>query len=91
LQATYITPFSQDDEHLTCGSFSLDKTVHFESIEFIIDCFGSLSLFLRGNDSSDIFIGTAHSRSPSLRTILEDSIDEFYTASSSERSFGFSV
>jgi hypothetical protein len=80
-----------DGEHLTCGSFSLGKTVRLGSLEFIVDCFNSLSLSPKGNDSGVIFMGTAHSGSPSLRTILVDSTDEFYTTSSGEGSFGFPI
>jgi hypothetical protein len=80
-----------DDKHLTCGGFSLGKIVRFRSLEFITDCFNSLSLSPRENNSDAIFVGTAHSRSPSMCTILEESIDEFYTAYSREGSFCFPV
>jgi hypothetical protein len=76
-----------DDEHLTRGCFSLDKTVRFGNLEFIADYFGSLSLSPKGNNSGTIFVGTTRNRSPSLCTILEDSADEFYTTSSKEGSF----
>jgi hypothetical protein len=32
-----------DSECLTCSGFSLDETVHFGSLEFIVDCFGGLT------------------------------------------------
>jgi hypothetical protein len=76
-----------DGKHLTCIGFSLGKTVHFGSLEFITDCFGSLSLSPKGNDSDVVFVGAAHSGSPSLHTILKDSVDEFAMASSEEGSF----
>jgi hypothetical protein len=40
-----------DSECLTYGSFSLSKTVHFGSLEFIVDCFDGLSLSPWRNDS----------------------------------------
>jgi hypothetical protein len=75
-----------DGEHLTCGGFSLGKTVHSGSLEFIVDCFGNLSFSPKGSDSSTVFLGMVHSGSPSLGTILEGSKDEFYMASSREGS-----
>jgi hypothetical protein len=80
-----------DGKHLTCIGFSLGKTVHFGSLEFITDCFGSLSLSPKGNDPVAIFVGTACIELPSLRTILEDSTDEFYTTSSREGSSDFPI
>jgi hypothetical protein len=37
-----------DEECLTCGGFSLGETIHFGSLEFITNYFGSLSLSARG-------------------------------------------
>jgi hypothetical protein len=73
-----------DGEHLTYSGFSLSKTIHFGSLEFIIDCFGSLSFSTRRSDSGAIFVGMARNGLPSLRTILMDSTDKFYMASSRE-------
>jgi hypothetical protein len=67
-----------------CSGFPLSETIHFGSLEFIADCFGGLSLSLKGGDSSDIFVGTTHDGSPSLRAMIEDSTDEFYMASRGE-------
>jgi hypothetical protein len=67
-----------DGEHLTCGGFSLNETVCSRSLEFIIDCFGSVSLSPKENDSGIIFVGETCGGLPSLRTILEDTTDEFY-------------
>jgi hypothetical protein len=75
---------STDGKHLTCGGFSLDKTTHFGSLEFITDCFNSLSLSPKGNGSGAIFVGMACSRSPSMHIILGDFVDEFYTTSNRE-------
>jgi hypothetical protein len=80
-----------DGEHLTCGGFSIGETVCFGNLEFITNCFGSRSLPLKGNDSGTVFVGTACSGSPSWHAILEDSTDEFYTASSREGSSSFPI
>jgi hypothetical protein len=82
---------STNGECLTCSGFSLDETVCLGSLEFIADCFGSLSLSPMGSHLDAIFVGTTHSRSPSLRAMIEDSIDKFYTTSSGEGSFDLSV
>jgi hypothetical protein len=78
-------------ERLTCGSFSLGKTVHFGSLECITDCFDSLSLAPKGNDSGAIFMGITCSGLPSMCTILKDSTYEFYTTTSEEGSSGFPI
>jgi hypothetical protein len=80
-----------DGEHLTCNGFSLGETIRFGGLDFITDCFSSLSLSPKGNNSCVIFIRMARSGSPSLRSILEDSTNEFYTASSREGSSGFPI
>jgi hypothetical protein len=65
----------------------LVKLFCFWSLAFIANYFGSLSLSPKGNDSDVVFVGAAHSGSPSLHTILKDSVDEFAMASSEEGSF----
>jgi hypothetical protein len=76
---------SADGECLTCSGFSLSKTVRFGSLEFIADCFGGLSLSPRRNDSGAAFMGSTHTRPPSLlRAMIEDSTKEFYMTSSGE-------
>jgi hypothetical protein len=82
---------TNDGEHLTCNGISLGETIHFGRLEFIADCFGSLSFSPKGNDSCTVFMGMACSGSPSWRSILEDSTDEFYTAYSREGSSGFPI
>jgi hypothetical protein len=69
-------------EHLTYGGYFIGKIVHFGNMEFIVDCFSSLSFSPKGNDSGTVFVGTSCSGSPPLRTILDDSTDMFYIASS---------
>jgi hypothetical protein len=80
-----------DGEHLTYGGFSLGKIIRFENLEIITDCFGSLSLSPKQNDSGAIFVGMAHRGSPSLCIILEDFADELYIASIGEGSLGFPI
>jgi hypothetical protein len=75
-----------DSERLTYGGFSHGETIRFGSLEFIANCFGSLSLSPMGSGSGAIFVGMACSLSPSLRTILEDSTDKFFIVSSREGS-----
>jgi hypothetical protein len=52
---------STDGERLTCGGFSLREIVYFGSLEFIIDCFGSLSLSPRRSDSDTTIMGSTRS------------------------------
>jgi hypothetical protein len=74
--------FSVDGEHLTCGGFSLGKTIHLGSFEFIADYFGCLSLSPK-SDSGTAFMGLTYSRPPSSqRAMIEDSAEEFHMASS---------
>jgi hypothetical protein len=74
-----------DGERLTCGGFSLGETVLFGSLEFIVDCFGGLSLSPRRNDSGAAFVGSTRSGPPSLlRAMIEDSTKEFYMTSIGE-------
>jgi hypothetical protein len=54
-----------DGEHLTCGGF-FGETIRFGSLEFITDCFSSLSLSPKGSDSGAIFVGATRFGSPSL-------------------------
>jgi hypothetical protein len=72
-----------DGECLTCGGFSLDKPIHLGNFKFIADYFGGLSLSpWRGNDDT-IFVGSTHSgASTPQRATMEDSTEEFLTASS---------
>jgi hypothetical protein len=83
-----VLPIATDNECLTGGGFSLDKTVCFGSPEFIVDCFGSLSLSPKGSNSGPILVGSTHSGSLSLRPMIEDSTKEFYMASSGEGGSG---
>jgi hypothetical protein len=60
-------------------------------LEFITDCFDSLSLSPEGNDSSVVFVGMVHSGSLSLHIILEESTDEGDTTFSRGGSSDFSI
>jgi hypothetical protein len=42
---------ASDGERLACGGFSLDEIIHFGSLEFITDRFGSLCLSPKGSES----------------------------------------
>jgi hypothetical protein len=53
--------------------------------------FGSMSFSAEGNESDVVFVGMAHSGSPSLHTIFEESADEDDTTSSGGGSSGFSI
>jgi hypothetical protein len=54
-----------DGECLSCGGFSLGKTIRFGSPEFIVDRFNGLSLSPMGNGSDAIVMGLAHGGRPS--------------------------
>jgi hypothetical protein len=70
----------------TCGGFSLGETIHHGSFEFIINYFDGLSLTPRRGDSGAAFMGSTHSGRRSLQWVMiEDSAEEFLTASSGER------
>jgi hypothetical protein len=74
-----------DGEHLTCGGFSIGKTIHFGSLEFSTNCFSGLSISPRWNDSDAALMGSSCCGPPSLLWVMiEDSIEEFHTASSRE-------
>jgi hypothetical protein len=49
-----------DGERLTCSGFSLSETVCFGSLDFITNCFSSLSLSPKGSYSGTFFMGTTH-------------------------------
>jgi hypothetical protein len=68
--------FIANDNNLTDVGFTLGETICFGSLEFTLNHFDNLSLSPDGIDSGTIFVGTVHSGSPSLHTILEESFDE---------------
>jgi hypothetical protein len=70
-----------DDKHQISIGFTLHETIRFWTLEFIADCFSSLSLSAKENDSAVIFMGMAHCGSPSMHAILKDSVDKGDTAS----------
>jgi hypothetical protein len=80
-----------DGKHRTSGGFILGETIRFGSMEFITERFGSLSLSDEWNDSGTVFVGMAHSGSPLMHTILEDSADEGDTSSNGGGSSGFPI
>jgi hypothetical protein len=50
---------------LLCVYFSLGETIRFESLKFVTDYFGGLSLSPMGNGSDTIIMGSTHGRPPS--------------------------
>jgi hypothetical protein len=80
-----------NDKHLIGISFTNGETIRFGSLDFIVNHFSCLSLFDEGNVSGTVFVRIAHSGSPSLHTILEDSIDEGDTTSSGGGSSCFPI
>jgi hypothetical protein len=77
-----------DGEHLTYGGFSLKEIVRFRSLEFNADCFSILSLSLKESDSGAGFWSATHSGPPPPWDMIEDSIEEFYIASTEEGGYG---
>jgi hypothetical protein len=76
---------SVNGERLTCSGFSLSKTVHLKSFEFIANYFNGLSLSPRRNDSGTTVMGSTHSGPLSLWwAMIEGSTEEFHMASSGE-------
>jgi hypothetical protein len=55
--------FIANDDNPTSVVLALGYTIHFDSLEFISDCLGRLSLSPLGWDSDAIFISMAHSGS----------------------------
>jgi hypothetical protein len=77
-----------DGEHLTCGRFSLSKTVHLRNFEFIADYFGGMSLSHRKGDEGVTFMGSTRGGVSTPRwAMIEDSTEEFLMASSGEGCF----
>jgi hypothetical protein len=76
-----------DDDPIGVG-LAPGNTIHYGSLEFIIDHLGRLHLSPQGWDSNAIFIGMAHSMSLSQRTALEESSCEDVATSGTEGSLG---
>jgi hypothetical protein len=74
-----------DGERLSCDVFSLDKTIHFESVEFITNRFGDLCLSPMGDGLGAAVMGsTCGGRPCPLRVMIEDSVEEFHMTSDGE-------
>jgi hypothetical protein len=88
---SYVITVVADGERLTCGGFSLCKTIHFGNFEFIVNYFGGLSLSPRKGDIGATFMGSTHGRAPTpWWAMIEDSAKEFHMASSGEGSSNLS-
>jgi hypothetical protein len=82
---SFVLVVVADGEHLTCGGFSLGKTIHLGSFKFITDYFDGLSLSPRRGDSGATFMGsTRNGTSSPWLAMTENSAEEFLTASSGE-------
>jgi hypothetical protein len=67
-----------DGQSLSCSGFSLGETIHFGSLEFIVDRFGGLSLYSSGDVLGTFVMDSARSGPPSpLWTTMGDSTEEF--------------
>jgi hypothetical protein len=76
-----VLTVATDSQHLSCGGFSLGETIHFGSLEFIINCFGGLSLSPMGDGSDAIVMGSTRGGPTSpLRAMMGDSVAEFHMA-----------
>jgi hypothetical protein len=74
-----------DDECLSCGEFTIGKTVHFGCLKFITDRFNGLSLSPMGDGLDAIVMGSTHSGPLSpLRAMMGDSAKEFHMALNGE-------
>jgi hypothetical protein len=62
--------------NLTNFEFTQGEAIYIRSLEFITHRFDCMSFSPKENDSGPIFVGMVHSGSPSLYTILEESISE---------------
>ncbi len=56
-----VITITADGERLTCGGFSLCKTIRLGNFEFIINYFGGLSLSPSRGNKGATFIGSTHS------------------------------
>jgi hypothetical protein len=81
--------FVANGNNPTSVGLALGSTIHFDSLEFNVDCIGRLSLSPQEWDSSAIFIRMVHNASPCLHTTLEESSDEDGAASGVGGTLGF--
>jgi hypothetical protein len=77
-----------DSEHLKCGGFSLGKIVPLGNFKFIADYFDDLRLSPSKGNIGAAFMGSTRSAaSTSQWAMIEESVEEFLTASCAEGSF----
>jgi hypothetical protein len=65
-----------DDIYLLGALLTQDEAIHFECLKFITDPSHDQGLLPEGNNSGAVFMGMAHSGSPSLHAILKESPSE---------------
>jgi hypothetical protein len=80
-----------DSSNLFDIGLAWGETIRSEKPEFIADHFNYLSLSPKGDDSGIVFMGMAHSGSPSLYTIIEESTGKDDSASSQGGSSSFPI
>jgi hypothetical protein len=84
-----VITVATDGECLTCGGFSLGEPVRLGNFEFTANYFGGLSLSPRRGDSGTTFMGSTRcGASTPWRAMIEDSAEEFLTASSGDGGSG---
>jgi hypothetical protein len=84
--------FITNDNNPTSVGLAPGSTIHFGSLEFIVDHLGQISLSIppppQERDLGAMLVGMVHSGSPSLRTTLAESSDEDGATSSARGSLG---
>jgi hypothetical protein len=79
-----------DGEFFLLCDFSLSETIRYGRLEFIVDCFGGLSLSPQRDSSDAATMGSTRSRPPSpLQAMTRDSTKELHTTS--DRDGGLNV
>jgi hypothetical protein len=80
--------FIANNNNPTDVGLAPDSTIHFDSLGFIADHLGRLSLFPQERELGAIFIGMIHSGSSSMRTTLGESSNDDGATSGTGGSLG---